>query len=47
MTSGYLLEEDLCSLEDVLQLNEVQQIPLQSDLVGINLLHLCLQYLKL
>ena len=47
VTSDYLLEEDLGTLEDVLQLNQVQQIPLQSLFVGIYLLHLSLKYLKL
>ena len=42
-----LLEEDLGTLEDVLQLNQVQQIPLQSLFVGVNLLHLSLQNFKL
>ena len=43
----YLLKKDLCLLEDVLQLNEVQQVPLESLLISIDLLHLALQHLKL
>ena len=38
----HLLEEDLCLVEDVLQLNEVEKVTFESLLVRIDLLHLCL-----
>lgn len=43
----HLLKKDLCLLEDVLQLNEVQQVPLKGLLVRVDLLQLHLQSLKL
>ncbi len=43
----YLFEEDLSLLQNVLQLNEVEEVPLQRLLVSIDLLHLCLQHLEL
>ncbi len=42
-----LFKEALCLVEDVLQLNQVQQVLLECLLVGIDLLHLTLQNLKL
>lgn len=37
---AHLLEEDLRLLEDVLQLNEVQEVSLQSLFIGVDLLQL-------
>lgn len=41
-----LLKEDLSLLKDVLQLNQVQEVPLQSLLVGVDFLHLHFQGLE-
>ena len=46
-TQTYLFKESLCLVQDVLQLNQVQQVLLERLLVGIDLLHLALQHLKL
>ena len=43
----HLLEEDLCLIEDILQLNEIEQVAFKCLLVCVDLLHLCLQNLKL
>lgn len=43
----HLLKKDLSLLEDVLQLNKVQQVPLKGLLVRVDLLQLHLQSLKL
>lgn len=42
----HLMEEDLCLLEDVLKFYQIQQVPLQSLLVGVDFLHFHLQGLK-
>ena len=43
----HLHEEGLCLVQDVLQLNEVKKVSLQSLFVGVDLFHFSLKHLKL